>query len=109
MIVYTVTTVPDIKDKSRWREIRCIGLYQKFKDANRAVVNNYGDMYEYMYTYAVIEPTLVDCIYGYVRSEDDIGQQFHPTQWYKWNKKEKRYKPIKTPKIVSRIVGWGVG
>ncbi len=68
-------------------------------EAEKIVINNYGDIHETNFEYAVIEEVFP----GLCNS--DSYKYF----WYKWNIKTQQYKAIKPPKHWDSIVGISIG
>ena len=77
---------------------RCFGYFQTFEEAEEAVLNNYCDIWETIYEYAVIE-----------KVRDGIHQyDFNPT-WYKWNLEKECYEKTEKPDFADGYAGWGIG
>ena len=89
--MYFVTTI-DSKDK----DIRCVGYFSKFNDAEQAVLENACDIWETCYDYAVIE-NIQEGLYQY---------DFHPT-WYKFHKLLGGYVKCEQPSFVNKNGGMG--
>jgi len=93
--IFTVTTVRLTNDT------RCVGWFSSFKEAQFHVVNNYGDINEAEHWhYCVIEK---------IR-----GNTFYPCPpekewWYRWNRKEDKYKRSNKPDSFKNVVNFGIG
>jgi hypothetical protein len=93
--IYTITTI----ERSLAAGKRAVGFFHEFENAERVVVNNYGDINEMgYYPFAVIEKTEPG-IYMYDREE----------YWYQWNRETKCYERIEKPERFKQVVGWGLG
>jgi hypothetical protein len=92
---------------------RSIGYYNEFKDAEEAVLNNYGDMYETEYEFVLVEAT-----------KEGLYPTTYETQWYKWigdsrtgkyirfdgpNKVPYLFKHKGIPKHFEGLCGFGLG
>jgi len=53
--IYTITTFQRLNKMGNFGSIRCVGYYTNFEDAKNAVENNWGDIFETTYNYALIE------------------------------------------------------
>lgn len=63
-----------IKDQRLWY------LYSKFEDAEKCVLENHSDIFEYYYNYAVIEETYV---HDYTNPPEAVDTYYLPKQhWY---------------------------
>lgn len=111
MTIYTITTISNITEKPgdfpRIGETRCIGFFEKFEDAKRAVERNLGDMHEFYYKYAVIE-AVCEGLYG----TDPLSHLF------KWSDDKDGYEPVDQstwPKHLEKclrsthLCGFGIG
>ena len=101
MYVYFVTGITyEGKEKtiSPNREQRCFGYFQTFGEAEEAVLNNYCDIWETIYEYAVIE-----------KVRDGIHQIDLEPIWYKWNLEKECYEKTEKPTFASGYVCWGIG
>lgn len=104
--VYFISTYRDIKpDKLGYVDNggadRVVGYFFSFEEAEEAVLNNWGDLYEDgYYEYAVIEG-LEDGLYSV---------DLHP-QFYKWegDKETGGYKKIERPEFTKRFTGFTIG
>lgn len=81
-------------------QTRCPGYFIKRKDAFSCIEENWGDIYEGDFTYAIVE-RIGDGIY-------DFGPQI---RWYKWKGSwdHGRYVQIDQPEHYKQIVGIAVG
>jgi hypothetical protein len=93
--IFTVTVIEGLDLRS---EKRCMGYYNKFKDANNVVINNMTDINETMYDYAVIEE-FVEGLYPDTKS----------IHYYKFNESSEKYEEIERPKEWNQICNWGIG
>lgn len=96
--MYFVSTFHSIKRDPRNKSsfmssissLRTVGYFEDFNDAERIVVENVCDIWEYTYDYAMIE---------------EIGPGLYPTIdgfWlYKWNTEAKKYERIALPEGFS--------
>ena len=77
---------------------RCIGYFKTKEEAVEAVESNLGDMYEYMYNYAVIE-------------EISSGLYPHDVEpiFFEWHESTKKYKKCKRPKALKSQYAFGIG
>jgi len=70
-----------LDEKGGIKQSRLWSLYLNFEDAERAVLSNTGDIFEYYYNYALIEEIWV------VNSEDnptkeEVKELFPPKEWW---------------------------
>ena len=96
--MYFVTTI-DSRDEDR----RCVGYFETFEEAEKAVLENACDIWETCYNYAVIE-NIKPGLYQY---------DFHPT-WYKWHKLANGYMKCEQPSFVTKhgsigTIGYAIG
>jgi hypothetical protein len=101
--IYVVTTMFISKkneNNKKWfkKRERTPGWFPSFKRAEIAVLNNYGDIHEEEYNYAVIEK-MGPGFYNF-------GLKDH---WYKWNEKIERYEKTQCPECCKCTCGWGIG
>ncbi len=88
-------------DKFGWPEIgcsRCWGFYKNKKTAIKALHENWTDMEETIYKYAILE--------GY---NEGIS---HPTgyeQWFMFDNEKKGYFEIEKPEKYKHFSGWSIG
>lgn len=96
-MMYFITTV-QTKD-NEVVDHRSVGYVDTFEEAEKIVLNNQYDIFEYCYNYAVIEaiPT-------------GLYQYDHEPKWYKIVPQEENsyYEPIEKPDWVN-TVGWAIG
>lgn len=101
-MIYTITTLKTIygyKNPVHQYELglRCVGWYRELKDAQRAVDENQGDIYEEgYYPFCVIEK-ISEGLYGITFEE----------YWFKWI--GDGYKEIQKPKELYHVCGFGMG
>ena len=114
--IYTVTCLYDIpyyciEDPAKKKAIRkriisnnsrCFGWYPSFEEAQETVENNYSDIHEYSYKYAVIEKMADGMRLGFERPEE---------WWYEWegSHEDGKYVKINKPKELKGVIGWGIG
>ena len=104
--VYFIATYRDLKsDPLGWLDDggsrRVVGFYFSFEEAETAVLNNWGDIYEDgYYKYAVIEG----------HEEGLYSIDLHP-QFYKWEGDAETggYKPIERPECTKYFGGFTIG
>ena len=79
---------------------RCWGFYSDRGVAIRAVRENWTDMREGMYEYAVVE--------GF---DEGISGGHDPaeSQWFKWDDENACYKEIEQPAVVAHCANWAMG
>lgn len=95
--ITTVRLSPDsFLDDHAWTS-SCHGYYADVDVAFRAVLENWGDIQEYYYEYAVIE-YVPEGIYS--SSGDD------PQYWFKWDTDCKGWVPCEAPEPFKRTIGW---
>ena len=101
-VIYLVTVCTKLeKDKNGWYDMgstRIWGWYSDIADAKNVIENNITDIFEYYYTYAIIE-------------EVKEGVPAFPLQkklWYKWNTEQNKYLPIPEP-IISHCLLNSIG
>lgn len=63
--------------------IRCFGYYKTLEAATEAVINNYCDIFEYSYTYAVIEEI-----------DEGIHAITKESWWFRFNAENGKYDKI---------------
>ena len=79
---------------------RVVGYYFTYDDARDAVVNNYGDIHETIYHYALIEK---------VRPGLYQGATSDSRSFFAYNLAKDMYDPIEEPEFLSHIAGIGIG
>lgn len=87
-------SLPDFGDS------RIVGFYENLEDAVSAVTENWGDIHEYYYEYAIIEK-VEEGLYNSGTSED--------RKVFKWDSKAKAFKPIKDLKEFDHLAGFTIG
>lgn len=95
--IFTITTL-----RMDGYQGRSPGWFTSWREADQCVKENWGDIFECGYHYAVIEqvpPGLYAQPNGGLRAE----------WWYKWNKGKKTYVPITKPDRFKRNISWGIG
>lgn len=101
--IYAITVMETIEERNRipyFGDSRCIGFYFTYDDARDAVMNNYCDIWETIYDYAIIEKIAPGFYNG--ASSDDRST-------FKYDKDKDSYVPIDEPKILKHIYGIGIG
>lgn len=78
--------------------MRCWGFYDNFEDAEMVVTDNITDIYETIYTYAVIE-----------EYKQGISNYNFERWFYEYNENECGYCPIEEPKELRHYVGFALG
>ena len=92
--MYFVTTI-DPKDD----DMRCVGYFNKFKKAEKSVLNNACDIHETCYNYCVIE-----------NIKEGLYQYDYNAIWYQWDDINKEYKKIKgIPEKYKHMIGFAIG
>lgn len=97
--IFTVTTIEKLTPVDAIGNSRCVGWFETELDAREVVENNYGDIWEYSYQYAVIEKMA-------------IGLYPHPEKeiWYEWDNDRKRYIELpEKPDAAKNMVNFGIG
>jgi hypothetical protein len=108
MKLYTVTTIRETPAIGRTgkeymkTDTRCVGVFSSLEKAKEIVEENIGDVFEYCYTWAVIEIIAVDYLYGGFDREE---------YWYKWqgDGETGTYISIEKPEDWKNVVNWGIG
>lgn len=77
---------------------RTWGYYPEYETAATALHENWVDMYEHCYEYALIEK--IDC---------GICSLANERQWFKWNKERRGYFEIEEPECVKHLVNFAIG
>lgn len=77
---------------------RTFGFKETFEEAEYCLNNNVCDMYEFLYTYAVIEE-MYPAIHPYVENET----------WYKWDNEKKGFFRIEKPKETNNVCNHALG
>lgn len=98
-----ITVVRTEKDSSgaetNYEDIRCWGYEESFDEAEEAVINNYSDLSECFYQWAIIE-------------EHMMGYFAMPTgkyQWFHWNVDKDKFERCDRPTWSKHICSWGIG
>jgi hypothetical protein len=79
---------------------RCFGYYEDFETADQAVRENWCDMYEYTYSYAVIE-FIEAGIHSIAEKEN--------RKTYKWDNTIKGYLPCEEPQEIEHYCNFAIG
>lgn len=97
--MYFITVIEDLDPEWGTKGTRCVGYKKTFKNADQAVRENWCDINETIYNYAVIEFFKDDAIY--------------PTcleRWfYKFNYEKSIYKSIEEPIEVKHFCNFAIG
>lgn len=91
------------RDRNGWPDFgssRTWGFYTDRDTALQAVRENWTDMHECFYDYAVVE--------GY---DEGIAHDPDPTeaQWFEWNEETQEYQMIDRPEAVVGFGSWAIG
>lgn len=109
--IYTVTVLCDIREritsdgrKSGFPEFgdsRVVGYYFDFDDAVNAVLENWGDIHEGCYNYAVVEKVEAG-LYRPAASDDRLV--------FKWDHAhDTYYQMLEEPKVLRHVCGISIG
>ena len=90
--------ISDMIDFHDFGDRHCVGWLDSFEEANCAVENNFSDIHDNMYEYAIIE-----------KMEPGICVPDIDRVVYKWNADLKRYEKIETPIELSKVSNFGIG
>lgn len=98
--IFFVTTIElkEMKKDFPVTNCRTVGWFPTFNLADYATVNNFGDIHETGYQYAVIEEMEFG-LYPYCKRDF----------WYKFDKEQEEYVPINKPKEFRNIVNFSIG
>ena len=77
---------------------RTFGFTETLNDAERKLNENYLDMHEYLYKYAVVE-----------KIETGIHPEVLEEVWFKWNEEKKGFYRIKKPDECSCFCNFALG
>lgn len=111
--IWLVTTIDD-RDGSGSLGQRCVGWFPSLESATEIVMGNYGDIWEYVYKYAVIEPQ-AQGLYG---CHGLKGDEIERSKWFEFvpgppdtetHFRTVRVEPIERPKKYDLICNWGIG
>ena len=100
MKIFLITMFEDLNSEEGFlrKASRAVGFYGSFHEAEIAITNNYGDIRECLYDYAVLE---------------EITEGLYPCplnrKVYKFNEKTGKYHPIPEPKYLKHIYGMTIG
>lgn len=94
--IFTITTIDDKPPGDR--RSRCIGYYHEYDAAEEIVIDNGGDMWETIYTYAVIEKVFP-------------GLYSHDTdpKWFKHDIPTGKYIKLDDNPLDKNVCGYGIG
>ena len=93
--MYFITTITNLFSDGN---SRCIGYFSKQEDAIETIESNWGDFWETIYSYAVIENV----------PEGVYQLDFNPL-WFKYDTNTEKYKQIDRPKETLHQCGFGIG
>lgn len=100
--IYTITTLDRlVKTEFGFPDFgntRTVGWVGNLEIAKEIVVNNYGDIWEYSYDYAVIEEV-----------EEGLYPLCKDRWFYQYNEELKQYVPIQEPDWMKMYVNLGIG
>lgn len=92
--MYFVTTIDMIED-----DMRCVGYFQTFEEAEKAVLYNICDIWETCYDIVVIE-----------HIKDGLYQYDKKPKWYEWDYMKGEYEKInEPPKKYKNQIGFAIG
>lgn len=100
MKIFLITMFEDLSSEEGCfrKTSRAVGFYKSLYQAEIAITNNYGDIREYLYDYAVLE---------------EITEGLYPRlldrKVYKFNEKTGKYDPIPEPRYLKHIYGMTIG
>lgn len=78
---------------------RTVGYFETLEEAKKCIEENWGDIHEDYYKYAVIEDV-----------EPGLYQSMFSTPiWYKWSKSKEKYLPIDKPAQLRNKAGFTIG
>ncbi len=100
--IYLITVIQKIENTSdnlhEFGDIRCVGYFESKEEADNAVVNNWCNIHDNMYQYAIIE---------YI--EPGILLQDLHRYFYEWNEEKKQYEPKNEPKSIKGYCNFSIG
>jgi hypothetical protein len=94
--MYFITVIKS-KDK-KVSDKRCVGYYDNYETAAKAVIENWCDIWEYYYDYCIIE-NIEEGLYS-IRQE-----QF----WFKFNINTRKYEHCDVPDFAKGYINWALG
>ena len=95
---YYFITVFSSYDNRGIHGVRCWGFYTTFEEADEVLRNNYTDLWEYSYTYGIIEEYYAGI----------SGYNFE--RWlYKYDRESGKYYPIGIPKELKHYASFAIG
>ena len=94
--MYFVTTIGKYRNSEFFDDIRCVGYFSTVEDAKDVILNNYGDIRETNYQYALIESV-------------HVGLYPHAERlfWYEWI--NGKYQEIPTPEHFKQMCNFSIG
>jgi hypothetical protein len=93
--MYFITTITNLSDCSN---SRCIGYFSEQEVAVKTIESNWGDFWETIYNYAVIENV-----------PEGVYQIDHNPLWFQYDRDTEKYKPIDRPEETLHQCGFGIG
>ena len=93
--MYFITTL-EVEDEKIIAS-RCVGYFEEYADARKAVCENSCDICETIYNYAVIE-----------RLRSGLYPHDQKPHWFKYTGSNS-YEEIETPKFAEHLIGFGIG
>lgn len=97
--MYFITGIKDLDKEWGTKETRCFGYKKIFEEADQAVKENWCDINETIYDYAVIE---------YI--EEGIHQVCFEKRWfYKFNYDKEIYEAMDEPEEVKHFCNFSIG
>jgi len=98
--LFLVTTVKDVENV--WSEkftYRTVGVMTTLDKAKEIVEGNKGDIFEFYYSFAVIEEIVSDVMYPLAKSK----------HWYKWNDSLRGYEACECPLKSDSYGAYAIG
>ncbi len=98
--IYAVTTIELSKTYQGHKDRRLVAWYSNLEKAIECVKNNWGDIYEGSYEWAVIEET-----------DEGLYPHIFTEHWFRWKGTHKTgcYKKARKPYRTKGICNWGIG
>lgn len=89
------------KDEKGWFDggaARVFGFVETLEEAERALNENWCDMFEYLYTYAVVE-----------KMEPGIHPECEEEYWFEWNQEKEGFFRIEKPEATEGVCNHALG
>lgn len=105
IIIYAIKTMTRCQEDTKYPGYldfgheRNVGYYTDLGDAIDCVSNNDGDIWETIYTFAMIEEI----------HEGLYGSAGNRTWWFKWNNMNQQYEPMDMPDLAANKFGFIMG